>query len=242
MIKTNKLTKVFGDNKAVNELSLDISQGEFFAFLGPNAAGKTTTIKMLTGLLRPTSGRAFICGYDIQKDYVQAKALISYIPDVPYLYEKLTGKEFLEFVAGLYKLDRRESDKEADQLLEMFSLDRDKHKLIQDYSHGMRQKLVMCSAFLHHPQVIIIDEPMVGLDPRSSRLVKDVLKAKSGEGITIFMSTHTLSVAEELADCIGIIDRGRLIAVGTMDELKKISKKEGQLEDIFLELTRPDQE
>lgn len=239
MIKTLNLTKIYGENKAVDNLTLEISPGEFFAFLGPNAAGKTTTIKMLVGLLRPTSGQAFIGGYDIQKQYVQAKALISYIPDVPYLYEKLTGREFLDFVGGLYQLEPTEQKKRADQLLDMFGLSQSQHQLIEDYSHGMRQKLVMCAAFLHEPKIIIVDEPMVGLDPRSARLVKDVLKQKSKEGVTVFMSTHTLSVAEELADRIGIIDRGKLIATGTMEHLRQISQKSGHLEEIFLELTQP---
>ncbi len=237
MIKTINLTKDFGSIRAVDNLCLDIPEGELFAFLGPNGAGKTTTIKMLTGLLKPTSGKIFIGGYDIEKDYLKAKALISYIPDAPFLYDKLTGREFLNLVAGLYGLEREEKRK-IPELLDFFGLSSWENRLVEDYSHGMRQKLIMGASLLHHPRLIIIDEPLVGLDPRSARQVKDVLKRKSQEeGVTIFISTHTLSLAEELAGRIGIIDRGRLIALGTVEELKRQAHSSGKLEETFLKLT-----
>ncbi|MFH2138108.1 MAG: ABC transporter ATP-binding protein [Candidatus Omnitrophota bacterium] len=238
MIKTENLTKEFGDLIAVNDLSLDIKEGEFFAFLGPNAAGKTTTIKLLTGLLAPTKGRAYICGYDMQTNYIEAKRLISYIPDFPYLYEKLTAREFLNFVCELYsRQDMKKQQEEISELLSVFGLEEHQHNLVEQYSHGMRQKLVFAASLIHDPRVMIIDEPMVGLDPHSSRVVKDILKKKSKDGVTIFLSTHTLSVAEELADRIAIIDHGKLLAVGTQAELERSSGAKGKLEDIFLRLT-----
>ncbi|MBU2062771.1 MAG: ABC transporter ATP-binding protein [Candidatus Omnitrophica bacterium] len=238
MIKIEHLTKTFNDLVAVDDLSLEIPQGEFFTFLGPNAAGKTTTIKSLVGLLRPTSGRIFVGGYDVQKDYIQAKALISYIPDFPFLYDKLTAREFLDFIDGLYP-GRNNPGQEAlkSELLRAFGLKAHQDKLIENYSHGMRQKLVFAAAFLHEPRVMIIDEPMVGLDPHSVHLVKDMLKKKAKEGVTIFLSTHTLSIAEELSDRIGIIDKGKLIALGTLGELGQAAGSGVNLEDIFLRLT-----
>ncbi|MCP4649475.1 MAG: ABC transporter ATP-binding protein [PVC group bacterium] len=238
MIKTENLRKEFGDLVALNDLSLDIAEGEFFAFLGPNAAGKTTTIKLLIGLLKPTKGTAYVCGYNIQKDYVEAKKHISYIPDFPFLYEKLTAREFLHFVCDLYPEQEMKNRKTViDDLLLKFNLNEHQNHLIEHYSHGMRQKLVFAASLIHDPKVMIIDEPMVGLDPHSTRVVKDILKEKSKQGVTIFLSTHTLSVAEELADRIGIIDHGKLIAIGTLDELRKSSGEGGRLEDVFLRLT-----
>jgi ABC-2 type transport system ATP-binding protein len=238
MIKIEGLTKSYGDLTALDSLSLDIPGGEFFAFLGPNGAGKTTTIKLLTGLLRPTRGTAYICGHNIEREYVKAKSLISYIPDFPFLYDKLTGREFLDFIVRLYpEHNGPAQDALRDELLCQFGLEAQQHHLIENYSHGMRQKIVFAAALLHGPRVMIIDEPMVGLDPHSARIVKDLLKARSREGVTIFLSTHTLSVAEELADRIGIIDRGRLIATGTVQELSKSAGIEGKLEDVFLRLT-----
>ncbi len=238
MIRIEKLTKSYGDLTALDSLSLDIPKGEFFAFLGPNGAGKTTTIKLLTGLLHPTSGTAYICGHNIQTEYIKAKSLISYIPDFPFLYDKLTGREFLDFVVRLYPgHGGPEQNALRDELLHQFGLEAQQHHLIENYSHGMRQKVVFAAALLHKPRVMIIDEPMVGLDPHSARIVKDILKARSKEGVTIFLSTHTLSVAEELADRIGIIDKGRLIAMGTVAELSESAGIKGKLEDIFLRLT-----
>lgn len=238
MIKIENLTKSYGDLMALDSLSLDIPEGEFFAFLGPNGAGKTTTIKLLTGLLRPTSGTAYICGHNIQREYIKAKSLISYIPDFPFLYDKLTGREFLDFVVQLYpEHGGPEQAALRDELLHQFGLEARQHHLIENYSHGMRQKVVFAAALLHKPRVMIIDEPMVGLDPYSARIVKDILKTRSKEGVTIFLSTHTLSVAEELADRIGIIDKGRLVTTGTVSELSKSAGIEEKLEDVFLRLT-----
>lgn len=237
MIKISNLTKQFGSKLAVNNLNLEIKKGELFGFLGPNAAGKTTTIKLLTGLLKPTQGSVSIHGYDINKDYIKARSILSYIPDEPYLYERLTGREFLRFTSEIYLLDESESKKKREELLELFDMARDADKLIEEYSHGMRQKIVICAALIHSPEVIIVDEPMVGLDPRSSRIIKDIFKERVNSGAIIFMSTHTLSVAEEICDRVGIIDKGNLVALGTIDELKKLSGVDGKLEEIFLKLT-----
>lgn len=237
MIKTVGLTKTFGTVTAVDNLNLDIPRGEVFVFLGPNAAGKTTTIKLLTGLLKPTSGSVYIGGFDLTRQYLEAKRLISYVPDIPYLYDKLTGRELLKFVADLYEMPKALGKSRAQELLEKFGLIEYKDQLIEDYSHGTKKKLVMCAAFLHQPQVVIIDEPMVGLDPRSRRLVMDMLKESSQDGCTVFLSTHTLSVAEELADLIGIINRGRLVSIGTMEQLRQMSRTTGRLEEAFLQLT-----
>ena len=241
MIRIEELTKSYGDLTALDSLSLEVPEGEFFAFLGPNGAGKTTTIKLLTGLLRPTSGTAYICGHNIEREYIKAKSLISYIPDFPFLYDKLTGREFLDFVVRLYPgCGGPEQTALRDELLHQFGLETQQHHLIENYSHGMRQKVVFAAALLHKPRVMIIDEPMVGLDPHSARIVKDILKTRSKEGVTIFLSTHTLSVAEELADRIGIIDKGKLIAMGTVSELSESAGIKGKLEDVFLRLTEED--
>ena len=238
MIKIENLSKHFGELIAVEDLSIEILRGEFFAFLGPNAAGKTTTIKLLTGLLKPTGGSASICGYDIQRDYLKAKALISYIPDFPFLYDKLTGWEFLDFIIDLYpKRDNRKTEELKKELLFMFGLEKYKNQLTEYYSHGMRQKLVFAASLLHNPSVMIIDEPMVGLDPHSAKVVKELLKKKTKEGVTIFLSTHTLNVAEELSDRIGIIDKGKLLAIGSLDNLKSSFDIKGKLEDVFLRIT-----
>jgi ABC-2 type transport system ATP-binding protein len=242
MIRTEHLTKSYGALTAVRDLNLNIAQGEFFAFLGPNAAGKTTTIRLLTGLLKPTSGRALIGGHDIQKDPIAARKLMSYVPDFPFLYDKLMPAEFMAFVGELYGMKPAEARRASEELFDLFDLDETRSQLIENLSHGTRQRLVIASALLHNPQVIIIDEPMVGLDPRSARVVKDVLKARSRAGVTVFLSTHTLQVAEELADRIGILNHGRLIAVGTMDELHEASGGGGALEDAFLTLTREEEQ
>jgi ABC-2 type transport system ATP-binding protein len=237
MIQTHGLSKLFGSLHAVEHLDLDIAQGEFFAFLGPNAAGKTTTIKMLTGLLRPSAGRAIVAGFDIQADPQAAKRLISYVPDFPFLYDKLTPAEFLRFVGELYELPRPRLELRAGELFEQFNLTEYRNELIENLSHGTRQRVAIAAALLHDPRVLIIDEPMVGLDPRHARIVKDEFKARSRAGCTIFLSTHTLSVAEEMADRIGIINHGRLIALGTIAELRaQDAAGEGALEQIFLSL------
>jgi ABC-2 type transport system ATP-binding protein len=240
MIITENLSKHFGDNYAVRNLNLDIAEGEFFCFLGPNGAGKTTTIKMLTGLLHPSEGRALIGGHDIQEWPTRAKKLIGYVPDSPFLYEKLTGREFMRFVAGLYRMPESHFLENTEELLGAFELLSVADQLIEDYSHGMRQKLSFASCFLHDPRVVVVDEPWVGLDPKNIRFVKDFLRKKTAEGVTIFMSTHTLSIAEEVADRIGIITKGSLLHIGTVPEIMALAKKPGSLEDVFLELTLGD--
>ncbi|HUJ10625.1 MAG TPA: ABC transporter ATP-binding protein [Verrucomicrobiae bacterium] len=241
MIRTENLTKRYGELVAVRDLNLDLPQGRFFAFLGPNAAGKTTTIKLLAGLLKPTSGRAFVGGYDIQKDPIAARRVLSFVPDTPFLYDKLEPMEFMLFVGQLYGMQRSEVVRASDELFDLFDLDNTRNQLIENLSHGTRQRLVIASALLHEPKVIIIDEPMIGLDPRSARVVKNVLKKRSQAGVTIFLSTHILSIAEELADQIGILNHGKLIAIGNIDELRQMSGQVGALEDAFLALTREEQ-
>ncbi len=243
MIETAALTKRFGPKTAVRSLELSVPDGEFFCFLGPNGAGKTTTIKMLTGLIRPTSGLAMIGGHDVQEQPLEAKRLLGYIPDTPFLYDKLTGREFMRFVAGLYRIPEAEYRARCDRLLEEFEILHVAEQLIENYSHGMRQKLSFASCFLHAPKVVIVDEPWVGLDPKNIRKVKTFLKDLTrNEGLTVFMSTHTLSIAEEMADRIGIINHGRLLRVGSVSEIKSLATRPGSLEDVFLELTRDDEE
>ena len=237
LIAARHLSKSFGSLRAVDDLNLEIGQGEFFAFLGPNAAGKTTTIKMLTGLLKPSGGRAEVAGFDIQRDPDAAKRLISYVPDFPFLYDKLTPREFLRFVGELYEMDRPAIAAGTERLFEQFHLGDYHNELTENLSHGTRQRVAIAAALLHEPKVLIIDEPMVGLDPMHARIVKDEFKARSRAGCTIFLSTHTLSVAEEMADRIGIINHGRLVALGSVDELRRQNAAAGgALETIFLAL------
>lgn len=231
------MSKFYGDKCAVRNLSLDVRAGEIFAFLGPNGAGKTTTIKMIAGLLRPSSGSVSVSGYDVATQGMLAREVMSYIPDQPYLYDKLSGREFLRFIADLYKLDPDVARFKVEQMVALFELEEFADDLTEGYSHGMKQRVVMASAFLHDPKLIVVDEPMVGLDPRSARLVKNIFRDRAREGTTVFMSTHTLSIAEEVADRIGIIDRGDLVALGTIDELRSRARVEGQLEDVFLAIT-----
>lgn len=243
MIQTEQLTKRFGATTAVAPLDLDIPAGTFFCFLGPNGAGKTTTIRMLTGLLRPSAGVARVGDIDIQQDPVAAKRLLGYVPDHPFLYDKLTGREFMRFVAGLYQLPEAYYRAHCDPLLELFEIGKVADQLIEDYSHGMRQKLSFAACFLHDPKIVIVDEPWVGLDPKNIRFVKDFLKQKTREeGLTVFMSTHTLSIAEEIADKIGIINQGKLLQMGTVNEIKALHKNPGSLEEVFLALTNVDDE
>jgi ABC-2 type transport system ATP-binding protein len=242
MIRTEHLIKTYGGLVAVNDLNLDIPQGQFFAFLGPNGAGKTTTIKLLAGLLKPTSGRALVGGYDIQQDPVAARKIIGFVPDMPFLYDKLDPMEFMLFIGQLYGMRRTEVVRSSDELFDIFDLNETRRQLIENLSHGTRQRLVIASALLHEPKVIIIDEPMVGLDPRSARVVKNVLKQRSRQGVTVFLSTHILSIAEELADQVGILSRGKMIASGTIDQLQEESGEGGDLEDAFLALTREEEE
>jgi ABC-2 type transport system ATP-binding protein len=236
VISTRNLTKRFGGLTAVDDLTLDIAPGELFAFLGPNAAGKTTTIKLLTGLLRPTSGSCSIGGHDLQREPEAAKRLLAYVPDFPFLYEKLTCAEFMRFIGEMFEVDAAEIPRRTGALFEQFGLDDFRHELTENLSHGTRQRLVIASALLHDPKVLIIDEPMVGLDPTHTRIVKNELKARSRAGATIFLSTHQLEIAEELADRIGIIGHGRLIALGTLEELRTQSAGKQELESIFLSL------
>lgn len=238
MIQTENLTKHFGGKAAVQPLNLQIPPGEFFCFLGPNGAGKTTTIKMLTGLLHPSGGRALIGGHDIQQNPIEAKRIIGYVPDSPFLYEKLSGREFMRFVAGLYRLPDSLVADYGEHLLDIFGIRHVGDELIEDYSHGMRQKLSFASCFLHEPKVVIVDEPWVGLDPKNIRFVKDFLREKTREGVTVFMSTHTLSIAEEIADRIGIIHNGNLLHLGSVPEIIAMAQRSGSLEDVFLELTQ----
>ena len=239
MILTENLSKRFGAKIAVENLNLEITPGTFFCFLGPNGAGKTTTIKMLTGLIRPSEGRALLGGFDIQKDPVAAKRLLGYVPDTPFLYDKLTGREFMRFVAGLYQISDSYYNEHCEKLLEMFEIAKVADQLIEDYSHGMRQNLSFASCFLHDPKIMIVDEPWVGLDPKNIHFVKNFLKGKAvNEGMTVLMSTHTLSIAEEIADRIGVIHKGKLRFVGTVKEIKDLHQSPGSLEDVFLQVTR----
>lgn len=242
MIQTYGLTKRFGNKTAVDGLDLTVGEGEFFCFLGPNGAGKTTTIKMLTGLLKPSSGRAELGGYDIQREPVRTKSILGYIPDTPFLYDKLTGREFMRFVAGLYQLPEAALNGRSEELLDLFEVRHVGDQLIENYSHGMRQKLSFASCFLHDPKIVIVDEPWVGLDPKNIRFVKEYLKQKTREGLTVFMSTHTLSLIEDVADRIGIIHNGKLLHTGTIGEILTLSENPGSLEDVFLELTRGENE
>lgn len=244
MIVCKNLTKRYGDFLAVDEMNLCIKRGELFGFLGPNGAGKTTTIKMLIGLLHPTSGYAEIGGYDIQRFPLQAKSIIGYIPDNPFLYEKLTGKEYLQFIADLYSVPTKEKKKLIVELLELFELTEKGDELIQGYSRGMRQKIAMAGALIHDPQVIFLDEPTVGLDPRGARSMRETLQELCRRGKTVFMSTHILEVAEKTCDRIAIVKQGKILMMGTMQEIREEARRikpdtdtSGSLEDIFLELT-----
>jgi ABC-2 type transport system ATP-binding protein len=236
MIEARGLTKAYQTVQAVKGIDLDVRAGEIFGFLGPNGAGKTTTIKMLVGLLQPSGGTIAIDGVDLAKDPVEAKRRFGFIPDRPYLYNKLTGREFLRFTAGLYRLGG-DWPRRMEDLLRLFELADRGDELVEGYSHGMRQRLVFCGAFLHRPQVLIVDEPMVGLDPKGARLLKRVLREYAAQGNAIFMSTHTLEVAEEVCDRIAIIDGGEIIALGTMEELRARATGGHDLESIFLHLT-----
>jgi ABC-2 type transport system ATP-binding protein len=237
MIEFTNVIKKFGDLVAVNNLSLTIPRGEFFAMLGPNAAGKTTTLKILAGLMKPTSGAARICGFDVQTQPLEARRKIAYVPDFPFLYDKLTAWEFFRFTGQLFQMSDAKIEADAQELIARFHLADFVNRPLESLSHGTRQRVAIVSALLHEPEVFVIDEPMVGLDPQHARVVKDVLKERSRAGVTVLVSTHQLSVAEEMADRIGIIHGGRLVAVGNRDELRKQSGNAGQLEEIFLSLT-----
>jgi ABC-2 type transport system ATP-binding protein len=238
MIAVHDLVKTYGSFTAVDGVTLDVAPGEIHGFLGPNGAGKTTTIRMIAGLLKPTSGRILVNGHDLARHPEQAKASLGFIPDRPFIYEKLTAGEFLHFHAGLYGLDGAAVAPRAHEMLELFELTRWQHELVESFSHGMKQRLVMCAAFLHRPQAVLVDEPMVGLDPRGARLIKDVFRRMSERGVAILMSTHTLEVAQEMCDRISIILKGKIIANGTVQELRALSgNPDDQLTSVFLKLT-----
>ena len=236
MIQTRSLTKQYDSLTAVKNLDLTVNRGELFGFLGPNGAGKTTTIRMLIGLLKPTSGTATVAGHDILKSPLQVKAAIGYLAEEPFLYDKLTGREFLRFIADLYQVSERGRQSRIQQLLDLFELRDKADDLIGSYSHGMRQKMGLCSVLVHNPSVLFLDEPTTGLDPRSARLVKDILKELVAKGVTVFMSSHILEIVENMCGRVGIIDHGELVAVGTVDELRGQALG-SSLEDIFLSLT-----
>ncbi len=238
LIETRNLVKRYGDKSAVKDVSFDVKAGEIFGFLGPNGAGKTTTIKIIVGLLQPTSGSVKVGGYDVQLQPLQAKAASGYVPDTPNLYAKLTGRELLRFVGDLYNLDKRLMAQRIDDLLRMFDLAAAAEDTIDSYSHGMQQKTALAAALMHDPKVLVLDEPTVGLDPKSARLIKDILRQMAERGAAVFLSTHILEIAERMCDRIGIINQGELIAAGTMDELRALDKSgQASLEDIFLSLT-----
>src|SRR5262245_49171361 len=237
MIELLDVTKRYGTKLAVDRLSLRIEPGELFAFLGPNGAGKTTTIKMLCGLLFPTSGAVRVGGYDLVSDGDRARQIIAFVPDTPFLYEKLTGREFLQFIADMYGMPHDHGRRRLESMIELFSLSAFVDDLTERYSHGMRQRTVFAGALLHEPKVLIVDEPTVGLDPKSIRLLKDLLRQQADGGTTVFLSTHSLDIAQELADGIGVVNKGRLIGCGTLHALRRQADLQGTLEDVFLKLT-----
>jgi len=237
MISIQGVSKSYGRKVAVDNLTLEIAPGEFFAVLGHNGAGKTTTIKMIAGLLRPSSGRIIVGGVDVQQDPIAAKKVSAYVPDQPFLYDKLSGIEFMNFIADLYGVDGDGRAKEIDRLVELFGMKDFIRELTEAYSHGMKQRLVLAATLLHKPKVILVDEPLVGLDPHTARLVKQVFREQARSGVSIFMSTHVLSVAEDFADRIGIMTNGKLVALGKMDDLRRQAQLEGKLEDVFFKIT-----
>src|SRR5499427_5572516 len=247
MIEIHDLVKRYGTFMAVDGVSLDVQPGEIHGFLGPNGAGKTTTIRMIAGLLKPTAGRILVNGRDMALEPEAAKASLGFIPDRPFIYDKLTAGEFLRFHAGLFGINGHGVDERVREMLELFELGRWENELVESFSHGMKQRLVMSAAFLHRPRAVVVDEPMVGLDPRGARLIKDVFRKMSEHGVAILMSTHTLEVAEEMCDRISIILKGRIIARGTVDELRALTRDDGasvdgpgddvELTSVFLKLT-----
>ncbi len=237
MIELVNLRKHFGDLHAVDGIDLTVPKGEFFAVLGPNAAGKTTTIKMIAGLMKPTSGTVRVAGFNVQESPLEARSRLAYVPDFPFLYDKLTPWEFICFTGEVFCMERSRIDRLGKPLVERFHLESFLNKPIEGLSHGTKQRVAIVSALLHDPEVFVIDEPMVGLDPQHARIVKDVLRERATEGMTVFLSTHQLSVAEEMADRIGIIHQGKLIAAGSRDELRQLSGEDGALETAFLTLT-----
>jgi len=239
MIDVRNLTKRYGSTTAVDRLSLSVGAGEIFGFLGPNGAGKTTTIRMMMGLLQPSEGTVELGGHDLHAQPLRAKALCGFVPDRPHVYEKLTGAEYLDFTADLYGVDDEAKTRRRERLLEIFDLAEWRSELAESYSHGMKQRLVMAGALMHAPRILVVDEPTVGMDPRGARLLKRIFRDLAAGGATVFMSTHSLEVAEELCDRVGIIQRGKLIALGTIDELRAEAGRErhSTLEALFLHIT-----
>jgi ABC-2 type transport system ATP-binding protein len=237
LIDADRLVKAYGEKQAVQDVSFQVRGGEIFGFLGPNGAGKTTTLKMIVGLLKPSSGTARVAGFDIQTQSLLAKAVCGYVPDEPNLYSKLSARELLRFVGDLYNLPPDQVARRSEELLRLFELTAVGDDTIDSYSHGMQQKTSLAAALLHDPAALILDEPTVGLDPRSARMIKDILRQIADRGAAVMLSTHILEIAERMCDRIGIINNGRLIAIGTLEELRALGKGEHSLEDIFLELT-----
>lgn len=237
MLEIKNLTKKFGDKVAVNDIDLSVKSGEIYGFLGPNGAGKTTTIKMIVGMLMPDGGSITVNGIDAINDDVEAKRQIAYVPDSPEIYDIMTGRQYLNFIADVFELSDEERNKQIDRYAEVFEMKDNLDVMIAGYSHGMKQKIVIMGALIHSPKLLILDEPMVGLDAKSSFRLKEIMRALADEGRTVFFSTHVMEVAENLCDRIGIINRGKIIAVGTLDEIKAAAKDTGSLEKIFLELT-----
>jgi ABC-2 type transport system ATP-binding protein len=237
MIDLINLTKDYGTTIAVNNLNLHVASGEIYGFIGPNGAGKTTTIRMMGGIIEPSSGSIIIDGIDMKKNPVAAKKIIGVVPDRPFLYEKLTGAEFLKFIADIYEVDAQSVRRRSDNLLRQFALRDWANEIIEAYSHGMKQRLIIAAALMHDPKILVVDEPMVGLDPFAVRMVKDIFKDLAAKNVAIFVSTHTLSIAEDLCDRIGVIHKGNLVAQGTMDELNSAAQtQEAKLEEVFLTL------
>jgi ABC-2 type transport system ATP-binding protein len=237
LIEIDHLTKRYGEKTAVEDVNFSVRGGEIFGFLGPNGAGKTTTLKIIVGLLQPTSGTVRVAGFDIQAQPLQAKAVSGFVPDEPNLYAKLTGRELLQFVGDLYNIEPSQIHRRAEELLRMFDLSAAADDTTDSYSHGMKQKASIAAALVHDPKVFILDEPTVGLDPKSARLIKDILRQMAERGAAVMLSTHILEIAEHMCDRIGIISGGKLVAIGTMEELRAHGNGEGSLEDIFLSLT-----
>jgi ABC-2 type transport system ATP-binding protein len=238
VIAIHDLVKNYGEFTAVDRVSLDVPSGEIHGFLGPNGAGKTTTLRMIAGLLKPTSGRVEVNGHDMAREPEDAKMSLGFIPDRPFIYEKLTAGEFLRFHGGLYGMDNGTTAGRVREMLDLFELGRWEHELVESFSHGMKQRLVMCGAFLHRPRAVVVDEPMVGLDPRGARLIKEVFRTMASRGVAILMSTHTLEVAQEMCDRISIILKGRIIARGTVAEIRAMGDShDDQLTSVFLKLT-----
>jgi ABC-2 type transport system ATP-binding protein len=239
MIRIINLRKQYGRLAAVDNLNIEVAPGEIFGFLGPNGAGKTTTIRVMMGILRASSGRVILGGHDVEQEPQQAKAIAGFIPDRPFIYEKLSGKEFLTFIAKLHRMESARRKRRIDELLEYFELSNWQDELVEGFSHGMKQRLVLCAALVHEPRILIVDEPMVGLDPKGARTIKNLFRSLAEAGTTVFLSTHSLSVAEEVCHRIGIIQKGHLIASGSMADIYRLTHgQDSNLEDVFLELTQ----